>query len=62
MNVFDQYESNVRSYCRKFTAVFDRAKNAELFTKDGARYIDFFSGAGAVNYGHNNPFIKKEIP
>ena len=61
MNVFDLYESNVRSYCRKFTAVFDRAKNAELFTKDGARYIDFFSGAGAVNYGHNNPYIKKEI-
>ncbi|MBR2327358.1 MAG: diaminobutyrate--2-oxoglutarate transaminase [Clostridia bacterium] len=61
MNIFEQYESNVRSYCRKFTAVFDRAKGSELFSVDGKRYIDFFAGAGAMNYGHNNPYIKKAL-
>ena len=61
MNVFEQYESNVRSYCRKFTAIFDRAKGSELFSVDGKSYIDFFAGAGAMNYGHNNPYIKKAV-
>src|SRR5699024_10448698 len=23
--------------------------------EDGTEYLDFFSGAGALNYGHNNP-------
>ncbi len=61
MNVFEQYESNVRSYCRKFTEVFDTAVNAEVFSADGKRYIDFFCGAGALNYGHNNRYIKKAV-
>lgn len=59
--VFEQRESQVRSYCRKFPFVFEKAKNAELFTADGERYIDFFNGAGALNYGHNNPYIKSAI-
>lgn len=60
-NIFDEKESNVRSYCRNFPIVFDRAKNAELFSNTGQRYIDFFSGAGAMNYGHNNPYVKEKI-
>ena len=28
---FEKYESNVRSYCRKYPVVFDEARNAELF-------------------------------
>ena len=59
--VFEKNESNVRSYCRNFPAKFDLAKNAELFTEDNKRYIDFFAGAGAMNYGHNNPYIKNAI-
>lgn len=59
--VFEQRESQVRSYCRKFPFVFEKAKNAELFTADGDTYIDFFNGAGALNYGHNNPYIKSAI-
>ena len=54
VTVFEQYESEVRSYCRSFPAVFATAKNAEIFDEDGRRYIDFFCGAGALNYGHNN--------
>ncbi|CAM5529638.1 Ornithine carbamoyltransferase 1, anabolic [Streptomyces cyaneofuscatus] len=31
MDVFERYESHVRSYCRKFPAVFVRAKGARLY-------------------------------
>ena len=59
--IFDTMESQVRSYCRKFPILFSHARNAELFSETGERYIDFFCGAGAMNYGHNNPSIKKAI-
>jgi diaminobutyrate-2-oxoglutarate transaminase len=38
--------------------VFARAKDAMLFDEAGKGYIDFFAGAGALNYGHNPDFIK----
>lgn len=59
--IFEEKESQVHSYCRNFPFLFHHAKNAELFSADGTRYIDFFAGAGAINYGHNNPYIKKAI-
>ena len=58
---FEQYESVVRSYCRHFPKVFTDAKGAVLKDEDGTEYIDFFCGAGAVNYGHNNPYIKQKM-
>ena len=60
-NIFEKRESVVRSYCRNFPILFKQARNAELYAEDGSRYIDFFAGAGALNYGHNNPFIKSKI-
>lgn len=60
-NIFEEHESEVRSYCRKYPVVFSKAKNAEMFDEDGTRYIDFLSVAGSMNYGHNNPVIKKAI-
>ena len=59
--VFEEKESQVRSYCRHFPVLLDKAVNAEIFTADGKRYLDFLAGAGAINYGHNNPYIKKAI-
>lgn len=59
--IFETYESEVRSYCRSFPAVFTRAKGACFYDEDGTEYIDFFCGAGAVNYGHNNDYIKGKI-
>ena len=59
--IFDSHESKVRSYCRAFPAVFKNAVGAELFDESGRRYIDFFAGAGTLNYGHNNPLIKRRI-
>jgi diaminobutyrate-2-oxoglutarate transaminase len=61
MNMFEILESNVRSYCRSFPVVFDKAKGDQLFTDTGEAYIDFFAGAGALNYGHNNEFMKSRI-
>lgn len=60
LNPFDR-ESEVRTYCRRMPAVFDKAKNAEVWDEDGRRYIDFFSSCGAVNYGHNNPQITESL-
>ena len=54
-------ESNVRSYCRHFPALFVKAKDSALWAEDGRKYIDFFSGAGALNYGHNNDYIKSRL-
>lgn len=59
--IFEKYESDVRSYCRKFPAVFDRAKGPFLYDENGREYIDFFCGAGALNYGHNNDYIKGKL-
>ncbi len=61
IKVFENRESQVRSYCRKYPVVFSRAVNSELFDEDGNRYIDFLAVAGSMNYGHNNPEIKKAV-
>ncbi|MCE2596622.1 diaminobutyrate--2-oxoglutarate transaminase [Motilimonas cestriensis] len=53
MDIFNDYESEVRGYIRSFPTVFDKAVGAEIFGEDGTRYIDFFAGAGTLNYGHN---------
>lgn len=60
-SVFERYESEVRSYCRSFPTVFSRAKGSTLTDGDGKSYIDFFCGAGALNYGHNNEYIKRKV-
>jgi diaminobutyrate-2-oxoglutarate transaminase len=59
MTIFDTLESAVRSYSRLFPALFDRASGSRLYDEAGREYIDFFSGAGSVNYGHNNPVFKE---
>lgn len=61
MDVFDRLESQVRSYCRSFPVVFDRAVGSHLYDVDGRRYIDFFCGAGTLSYGHNNPSLKRVL-
>jgi diaminobutyrate-2-oxoglutarate transaminase len=58
---FEELESEVRLYCRRFPVVFDRAKDAVLYDEDGRPFIDFFCGAGTLNYGHNNEAIKRSV-
>ncbi len=61
MRIFDQLESQVRSYVRSFPTVFSRAKGAMLYDEQGKEYIDFFAGAGVLNYGHNNPLVSEAL-
>ncbi len=61
MKTFETHESNVRGYIRSFPKVFAKAQGAHLYDKDGTEYIDFFAGAGVVNYGHNNPHLKDAV-
>ena len=39
----------------------DRAKNAEIWTTEGKRYIDFAGGIGVLNTGHLHPKIKAAV-
>ncbi|MDN3354834.1 diaminobutyrate--2-oxoglutarate transaminase [Actinomadura sp. DC4] len=59
--IFDTTESAVRSYARSFPTVFTRAKGEWLYAADGTRYLDFLSGAGSLNYGHNPEVITREV-
>ena len=61
MNVFERIESEVRGYCRVFPTTFTHARSATLVDERGREYIDFFAGAGALNYGHNPPAIKRAL-
>jgi diaminobutyrate-2-oxoglutarate transaminase len=60
-DVFARLESQVQSYARSFRAVFDRARGTELWDVQGRRYLDFLAGAGSLNYGHNNPVLKRAL-
>ncbi len=61
LSVFETLESEVRSYCRGWPTVFDRAQGSHLYDEDGHAYLDFFAGAGSLNYGHNNPVLKRAL-
>lgn len=52
-------ESEVRSYCRTFPKEFAKSKGAIIEDVDGNKYIDFFDGAGALNYGIIMTILKR---
>ncbi|WP_395311770.1 diaminobutyrate--2-oxoglutarate transaminase [Mycobacterium sp. AMU20-3851] len=59
--VFSSVESEVRSYCRGWPTILATAKDSWVTDTDGRRYLDFFAGAGALNYGHNNDQLKAAL-
>lgn len=61
MDAFERFESEVRSYIRGFPDVFIAAKGARLTGRSGREYVDFFAGAGALNYGHNDDAMKRRL-
>ena len=38
-DIFEKYESEVRSYCRSFPTVFKKAKGSVLTDTEGKEYI-----------------------
>lgn len=61
ISIFETTESQVRSYCRSWPTVFTKASGSILTDEQDKEYIDFFAGAGALNYGHNNPELRAEL-
>jgi diaminobutyrate-2-oxoglutarate transaminase len=61
LKIFDRMESEVRGYVRSFPVIFKEARGSILIDESGKEYIDFFSGAGTLNYGHNNPVLKEKL-
>jgi diaminobutyrate-2-oxoglutarate transaminase len=61
LSVFDRLESNIRGYVRSFPTLFASASGSWLTDTQGRRYLDFFAGAGTLNYGHNHPFVKEAL-
>lgn len=59
--IFESLESEVRGYCRSWPVSFDTAVGSRMTDVDGRSYLDFFAGAGALNYGHNNPVLKRPL-
>jgi len=61
MKTFEEKESQVRSYSRGWPTIFEKSKGYKLWDIDGKEYIDFFAGAGTLNYGHNNDVMQEKL-
>lgn len=60
-SIFENHESQVRSYCRSFDTVFTKASGSEMTDVNGKTYIDFLAGCSSLNYGHNDPDMKQAL-
>lgn len=61
MDWFASYESEIRAYGRAYPAVFVSGDNSRQTDEDGKEYIDFYAGAGVLNFGHNNPKLIQPV-
>ncbi|GIX30687.1 MAG: diaminobutyrate--2-oxoglutarate transaminase [Porticoccaceae bacterium] len=61
MKIFEELESEVRSYARAFPRLFCRAKGEWMYDQEGNAYLDFLAGAGTLNYGHNDEHCKAAL-
>ena len=59
--IIDNNESSVRSYSIAFPVVFKKAHGSIIYSQHNKEYIDFFSGAGALNYGHNHEVLNQRL-
>jgi diaminobutyrate-2-oxoglutarate transaminase len=59
--IFETYESEIRAYCRAVPTVFKASSNATMIDENETEFIDFFGGAGVLNFGHNNPKMKEAL-
>lgn len=61
MELSDDYESNARTYVRKFHKVFVSGLGVHLTDDNGNTYLDCLACAGALPLGHNHTVFKKAI-
>jgi diaminobutyrate-2-oxoglutarate transaminase len=60
-SIFLRRESEARGYSRSFDVVFKSAKGSLMIDADGREYVDFLAGCASLNYGHNDPDMKKAL-
>jgi diaminobutyrate-2-oxoglutarate transaminase len=60
-SIFLRRESEARGYSRSFDVVFKSARGSTMIDADGREYIDFLAGCASLNYGHNDPDMKKAL-
>ncbi|MEV6811586.1 diaminobutyrate--2-oxoglutarate transaminase [Micromonospora sp. NPDC051296] len=60
-SIFERRESVVRSYCRRLDCILDTAEGSLVRDVTGREYLDFVAGAGALNYGHNDPDMRAAL-
>lgn len=53
----EELESRNRSYPRDIPIALGKAKGSIIEDVDGNQYIDFISGCGVFNLGHNNSYL-----
>ena len=54
-------ESNARTYPRGLPLAIAHARGCEVYSVEGIRYLDFFSGAGVLAVGHNHPKVVEAV-
>lgn len=54
-------ESNVVSYGPAFPRQFKSARGSVLEANSGETFLDFLSGCGSMNYGHNHPVLRDAL-
>ncbi|AZN98087.1 MAG: diaminobutyrate--2-oxoglutarate transaminase [Mesorhizobium sp.] len=57
----EDIESEARSYCRFYPAIFVGAKGSYLIAETGDKYLDFLAGCGSLNYGHNDQVMQSAL-
>jgi diaminobutyrate-2-oxoglutarate transaminase len=60
-SVFNRVESGIRSYSRSFPKLFNKAVGATIYDAKGVSYTDFLAGCSSLNYGHNDPDLKRAL-
>ncbi len=61
MDIFKHHESQGQSYANHFPVLFGNANGSYFYSQQGDAYLDFLSGAGALNYANNNAVRKQAL-
>lgn len=57
----DCMDSTMTGYIQSFPVTFTHAKGSQLWDKAGKEFIDFYSAAGALSYGHQHVGFKARM-
>ncbi len=61
-NILNQIQKEVpKAWTPSFTTTIKKANNAEVWDKDGKRYLDYVGGYAVLNTGHVNPKVIKRV-